>query len=59
MCCIPSDPVMLMSWVNMKLRDEYPSLADLCASTGLDETALKSKLCAAGFDWLPEARQFR
>ena len=26
----PKDPIMLLSWVNMKLRDFYPSLESLC-----------------------------
>ena len=29
---IPEDPVILLSFVNTKLRDEYPSLDELCAS---------------------------
>ena len=28
---LPKDPVMLLSFVNLKLRDEYPSLEDFCA----------------------------
>lgn len=56
---LPKDPVMLMSFVNMKLRDEYRTLEDFCASYGLDETKLKSSLEAAGFEWLPGSRQFR
>ena len=28
----PKDPFILLSWVNMKLRDTYPSLEELCAS---------------------------
>ena len=31
---IPEDPVILLSFVNTKLRDEYPSLDELCASLG-------------------------
>ncbi len=57
---IPSDPFMLLSFVNMKLRDgDYESLSDLCASLGIDESELKSRLAAAGFEYLPSARQFR
>lgn len=29
---LPRDPFMLLSYVNIKLRDEYPSLDNLCAS---------------------------
>ena len=27
---LPKDPVILLSFINMKLRDYYPSLAALC-----------------------------
>lgn len=50
---------MLMSFINMKLRDEYRTLEDFCAAYALDETKLKSSMEAAGFDWLPGERQFR
>ncbi len=50
---------MLLSMVNMKLRDEYPSLDELCASEGLDKSTLVSTLASAGFEYLPEVNQFR
>lgn len=57
---IPSDPVMLMSMLNMKLRDgEYESLEDLCLSLGLDKEDILQRLAAAGFDYMPEIKQFR
>ena len=56
---IPKDPVMLMSFVNMKLRDEYSTLEDFCLSYGIDESRLKATLEAAGFEWMPGTRQFR
>lgn len=34
---------MLLSTVNMKLRDDYSDLDDLCASLGEDRAALESK----------------
>lgn len=48
---LPKDPNMLYSIVNMKLRDEYPSLAELCASMGIDEKELRDTLSAAGFEY--------
>ncbi|MBD5329272.1 MAG: DUF4250 domain-containing protein [Bacteroides sp.] len=56
---IPHDPFMLLSMVNMKLRDEYPSLEEFCKSNDLDEAEIKSTLSAAGFEYLPEINQFR
>lgn len=53
------DPVMLMSIVNMKLRDEYGDLDNLVKAFDIDKQTLIAKLAAAGFDYLPEAKQFR
>lgn len=33
---IPKDPVMLLSFINMKLRDFYPSLDELCTDLDLN-----------------------
>ena len=46
---LPNDPMILLSYVNTKLRDEYDSLAALCEGLDLDEAALKEKLAVAGF----------
>ena len=48
---LPQDPYILVSFVNMKLRDAYPSLAALCDDLGADEAALREKLRAAGFTY--------
>lgn len=46
---LPNDPMILLSYVNTKLRDEYDSLAALCEDLDLDEAALKEILAAVGF----------
>lgn len=57
---IPKDPNILVSMVNMKLRDgDYESLADMCASLGIDEGDLTERLKDAGFEYNPATRQFR
>ena len=57
---IPQDPFMLLSFVNMKLRDgDYDSLTELCASLGCDEEEIMKKLGHAGFEYIPSIRQFR
>lgn len=54
------DTVMLMSIVNMKLRDDFNGDLDkLVAYFDIDRTALEAKLAIAGFEFLPEAGQFR
>lgn len=56
---LPQDPFMLLSMVNMKLRDEYPSLTELCAALDIDKKELTERLAAAGFEYLPAINQFR
>ena len=46
---LPNDPMILLSYVNTKLRDEYDSLAALCEDLDLDEAALKERRAAVGF----------
>ena len=38
---LPLDPVMLLSVVNMNLRDRYSSLTDFCKSNNVDEEDIK------------------
>lgn len=56
---LPKDPIMLYSAVNMKLRDQYSSLDDLCASESIDKTELVEKLRSVGFEYNSELNQFR
>ena len=48
---IPKDPAVLLSFVNTKLRDEYPSLAELRAALDVDETALRDTLAALHYEY--------
>jgi hypothetical protein len=54
----PKDPAMLMSWTNMKLRDYYGSLDELCDDLEIDRNELESKLNAAGFEYNKELNKF-
>lgn len=57
---LPKDPYMLLSIINMKLRDGgYESLTDLCKSEGVEESELRERLSAVGFEYNPDIRQFR
>ena len=55
---IPSDPFMLLSFLNMKLRDEYDSLDSLCDDIGIDKYAIVEKLRDAGFEYSVEQNKF-
>lgn len=55
---IPSDPFMLLSFLNMKLRDEYDSLDSLCDDMGIDKDTIVEKLRDAGFEYSVEQNKF-
>ena len=56
---LPSDPVILLSVLNTKLRDEYDSLEALCEDLELDRDELSSRLLSAGFRYDPAQNRFR
>lgn len=56
---IPNDPYMLLSYINMMLRDRYESLEEFCAANDADIEAIMEKLKAAGFEYNAELNQFR
>lgn len=55
---LPQDPMILLSFVNTKLRDEFPSLNELCAALDADREALCGKLEAVGFAYDAARNQF-
>ena len=56
---LPHDPLMLLSAVNMKLRDTYASLDELCRNMDVDKETLVKTLADAGFEYMPQINQFR
>lgn len=52
------DPLMLMSIVNMKLRDECPSLEDLARRYDISQSGLQERLAQAGYHYQPATNQF-
>ncbi len=55
---LPNDPIMLYSAVNLKLRDFYSGLDDLCEDMDVDKAELVTKLNAAGFVYNEENNRF-
>jgi len=55
---IPNDPIMLMSFLNTQLRDNYSSLEDLVKSNSLDQKEIQDKLAAVGYHYDPAKNQF-
>ena len=55
---LPGDPILLLSFLNMKLRDFYPSLDALCEDLDEDKATLCTKLSAVGYQYDPQRNQF-
>ena len=55
---LPEDPYMLLSVVNMKLRDSYPSLDALCEDLEIDREELEAKLKSVGFVYDSKNKKF-
>lgn len=49
---------MLMSWLNMKLRDIYPDLDSLCEDLELDRKEIEAKMEKAGYSYSEQHRRF-
>jgi hypothetical protein len=56
---IPEDPFILLSFVNMKLRDEYDSLDALADGLDVDINDIKSRLESVGFKYDASQNQFK
>lgn len=55
---IPKDPFMLLSWINMQLRDYYPNLDELCNSLDLNKKSLEITLGSIDFQYDPKSNSF-
>ena len=58
---LPKDPVMLLSYMNMKLRDNYSSLDALCDDLEINNEELAEiigKLEGIGYKYDSERNQF-
>lgn len=55
---LPKDPMMLLSVINMKLRDFYPSIEDLCDDMDVDRQDLDCILNKAGFEYSKEHNRY-
>lgn len=56
---IPNDPVMLLSYVNLKLRDEFSSLDEMCDRLDVDKEEIVKKLASIDYKYNPSQNQFK
>ena len=55
---LPKDPVMLLSLINIKLRDFNSSLDDFCKEYNLDKEYIIDKLSMIDYHYNEERNQF-
>ena len=55
---MPKDPVMLLSFLYMNLRDFYPDLQALCEDMDADEEEIIQKLAEIDYHYDREKNQF-
>ena len=55
---LPNDPIMLLSVVNLKLRDFYKNLDALCEDMDTDKADLCAKLKPVGYEYDAQRNQF-
>lgn len=48
---LPQDPIMLLSYVNTQLRDNYASLDDFCAAMDISRKKLEEALAAVDYEY--------
>lgn len=55
---IPQDPAMLLSFINLKLRDYYDSFDKLCDELQLDGDDIKAKLAMIDYEYDESSNRF-
>ncbi len=55
---LPQDPVILLSVINTKLRDFYPSLDQLCKEMEVNKKELTAKLDLIDYAYDASCNQF-
>jgi hypothetical protein len=56
---LPKEPNMLLSMVNMKLRDRYSNLEDLCDDLDESVSEISDILDRAGYRYDESSNQFK
>lgn len=56
---IPQDPVMLLSYINTQLRDNYKDLEDLCDRLDVSQSEIEEKLGKIGYRYNKDLNQFK
>ena len=55
---LPTDPIILLSYVNTQLRDSCVSLAEFCEDQGVEPESVIEKLRAVGYEYSEAEKRF-
>lgn len=55
---MPKDPAMLLSFINLKLRDNYSSLDVLCEDLDVESSYIIDKLKTIDYEYDASTNQF-
>lgn len=55
---VPQDPVILLSFINTKLRDFYPSLEELSKDLDVDTNEIVEKLKMINYEYDEKQNRF-
>ena len=55
---LPTDPFILLSYLNTQLRDGCPSLEELCRREDVQPQTLLEAMSAIGYEYDPELNTF-
>lgn len=55
---IPNDPIILLSFLNTKLRDKYKDIDEMCDDMELDREQIEKKILSVGYKYSDARNQF-
>ena len=58
MASVPKDPVMLLSYINTQLRDNYPDMEELCSALLLSKEEVDKTLSSIGYVYDQEKNKY-
>lgn len=53
-----NDPLILLSYINTQLRDNFSSLDELCQSLGVEKADIEAKLNTIDYSYNPALNKF-
>ena len=56
---MPKDPAMLLSFVNMRLRDQYSSRDEFCEAENIDRRMIMERLAEVNYHYDEKTNQFK